>query len=118
VIPLAAARTGEVGEGILVRHTRRSMVLDGTVRAAHVRDHYRRRYLRYALCATRWTYRRLGCPACGNTEEARLERLLAEDDPGWRLDLCSKCHLYLKTADIARVPDPELYALAAWGWRG
>ncbi|MDA8146443.1 MAG: formate dehydrogenase accessory protein FdhE [Thermaerobacter sp.] len=111
-------RAAEVGEGILVRHTRRSMVLDGTVRAAHVRDHYRRRYLRYALCATHWTYRRLGCPACGNTEEARLERLLAEDDPGWRLDLCAHCRRYLSAADLARIPDPELYALAAWGLEG
>ena len=91
----------------------------GGAPAMAIIDHLEgRRYLRCALCATRWTYRRLGCPACGNTEEAKLELLLAEDDPGWRLDLCDNCHRYLKTADLARIPDPELYALAAWGLEG
>ena len=91
----------------------------GGAPAVAIIDHLEgRRYLRYALCATHWTYRRLGCPACGNTEEARLERLLAEDDPGWRLDLCAHCRRYLSAADLARIPDPELYALAAWGLEG
>jgi FdhE protein len=55
------------------------------------------RHLACGLCHTKWSYRRLGCPFCGNESPDSLEIFELEDDPDIRLDVCNECMGYLKT---------------------
>jgi FdhE protein len=56
----------------------------------------RRRLLSCGCCRTRWGWQRLGCPHCGNEDEATLE-ILEPDGSEVRLDVCRACDGYLKT---------------------
>jgi FdhE protein len=55
----------------------------------------RARSLACGCCGTRWPYRRLGCPFCGNEAPDRLGVLEAEG--AVRLDVCEDCKGYVKT---------------------
>ena len=57
----------------------------------------RRRRLICGCCATRWSFRRIGCPRCGNDDSGRLAILEVEGEEGLRLDFCENCKGYLKT---------------------
>jgi FdhE protein len=61
------------------------------------REAGRERQLVCGCCATRWSYRRLGCPYCGNEAAERLALLELEGPAGLRLDVCESCKGYLKT---------------------
>ena len=60
-------------------------------------DRGRERVLVCGLCATRWSYARVGCPFCGNDAADRLAVLEPEDEEGFRIDVCRACNSYLKT---------------------
>jgi FdhE protein len=55
----------------------------------------RTRKLACGCCGTRWPWRRIGCPFCGNEAPDRLGVL--EGDGAVRLDVCEGCKGYLKT---------------------
>jgi FdhE protein len=57
----------------------------------------RERQLSCGLCSTRWTFRRIGCPYCGNEDSGRLSILEVGEDGDLRLDLCAACRGYTKT---------------------
>jgi FdhE protein len=57
----------------------------------------RERRLVCALCQTRWRYKRLGCPFCGNEDPNELDVLEIEQEPSLRIDVCDECSGYLKT---------------------
>jgi FdhE protein len=57
----------------------------------------RSRVLVCGCCPTRWGYKRLGCPYCGNEAEERLALLELQGPVGLRLDVCESCKSYLKT---------------------
>jgi len=57
------------------------------------------RKLHCAACATAWTYPRLRCTACGNTDPDSMEYFTAEGETAHRVDICRKCSSYLKTVD-------------------
>lgn len=59
----------------------------------------RQRRLACGRCATRWRYRRLGCPHCPNEEADRLSALETDDAAGvpLRVDCCDACKGYVKT---------------------
>lgn len=61
------------------------------------KDAGRDRQLVCGCCATRWSWRRLGCPYCGNEAADRLALLELEGPAGLRLDVCESCKGYLKT---------------------
>ena len=60
-------------------------------------DPARTRFLSCGCCRTRWQYRRLGCPFCGNQEDRRLGILMFEAEGALRIDYCERCKGYLKT---------------------
>ena len=69
------------------------------------------RVLGCGLCATRWRYRRVGCPHCGNEAPQRLQVLEVEGEQGLRLDTCRECHGFVKTdTGVGR----EALMLADW----
>ncbi len=59
-------------------------------------DPDRRRYLSCGHCATRWWYRRTGCPFCTDKNNYRLA-ILAVEGEALRIDYCDSCRGYLKT---------------------
>jgi FdhE protein len=66
--------------------------------AALEREAGRRRLL-CSRCDNEWTFRRLGCPFCGNEEPQQLG-YYPSDDQVYRLSVCERCHRYLKTIDL------------------
>lgn len=56
-----------------------------------------RRILSCGLCRTRFAYRRVGCPHCGNEDASRLRVLELSGEPLLRLDVCEACKSYVKT---------------------
>ena len=57
----------------------------------------RLRLLCCGRCATRWRYRRTGCPFCQNEDDRQLAVLAIDGEGGLRIDYCKSCCGYLKT---------------------
>ena len=57
----------------------------------------RPRFLACGCCRTRWQFRRLGCPFCGNETQDHLGILQVEGEEGLRIDVCDECRGYVKT---------------------
>jgi len=74
-----------------------------------------RRRLACSLCHWEWDFRRILCPACGETGFDALPAFRAEEYPHLRVDACETCRTYLLTVDASRDPDavPLVEDLAA-----
>lgn len=57
----------------------------------------RERVLVCGRCATRWAFRRIGCPYCENDAADQLGVLEPVQEDGFRIDVCRRCNAYLKT---------------------
>jgi FdhE protein len=56
-------------------------------------------------CATQWTYPRMTCVSCRETEGAKMPVLADESRlPHLRADACDTCHSYLITVDLRKDP--------------
>jgi FdhE protein len=73
-----------------------------------------KRYLLCSYCGYHWRVDRLFCPFCNNTDQESLHYLFAEGEEAFRIDLCDKCHQYIKTIDYRNLAesDPVLEDLA------
>jgi len=73
-----------------------------------------KRYLLCSYCGYPWRIDRLFCPFCNNKDQESLHYLFAEGEEAYRIDLCDKCHQYIKTIDYRNLaePDPILEDLA------
>jgi FdhE protein len=73
-----------------------------------------KRYLVCSYCRCQWRVERLLCPFCDNREPNSLHYLFGEEEEAFRIDLCEKCHQYIKTIDLRIIepPDPALEDLA------
>jgi FdhE protein len=60
-------------------------------------DPARLRLLSCGCCATRWRYRRTGCPFCRMEDDERLALLTIEGENTLRIEYCKSCGGYLKT---------------------
>lgn len=61
-------------------------------------DPGRRRLMSCGCCATRWQFKRTGCPFC-DSDSQRLASVAIEGETGLRIDYCESCGGYLKTYD-------------------
>ena len=57
----------------------------------------RARYLKCGGCGTMWRWSRLGCTYCDNEDLYKMHILEIESEPQMRIDICDKCHCYIKT---------------------
>jgi FdhE protein len=76
-----------------------------------------KRRLHCSLCETAWSYPRLHCPFCENDNRKELSYLRAENEEGFRVDLCGRCNNYLKTMDLREISGPIILPLddvATW----
>jgi FdhE protein len=65
------------------------------------------RRLLCSRCDSEWAFRRVGCPFCGNDDPHQLA-YYPSDDEVYRLNVCEKCHRYLKTIDLRQVAGGRL----------
>ncbi len=63
------------------------------------------RHLHCSYCGTSGTYRFIGCPNCGSQDVAKLNTIMAEDEPGYRLSTCDACRTYLKVIESSALKD-------------
>jgi FdhE protein len=56
----------------------------------------------------------MSCAVCGNKEQGSLKFFCGEGEESYRIDLCDKCHHYIKTIDYRdlEASDPFLEDLA------
>lgn len=59
-----------------------------------------KRSLVCGLCEYEWSFHRLECAFCGNSEQETLEQIFLEDREHERVDLCGACKGYIKTIDL------------------
>jgi len=73
-----------------------------------------KRYLLCSFCGYQWRIDRLFCPFCDNKNQESLHYLFAQGEETHRIDLCEKCHRYIKTIDYRNLQesDPVLEDLA------
>ena len=66
---------------------------------ARLRQEDGKRVLQCSLCRAEWDFSRIGCPFCGNTDQATLRYFYLDGDPGHRVNVCEQCKKYIKTSD-------------------
>ena len=69
-------------------------------RIGELRTDEGRRFLYCAQCGIDWSYRRLTCPFCENSDQKTLAYFTAGDDESRRVDVCNECQRYIKTVDF------------------
>jgi len=70
----------------------------------------KRRVLRCVRCAAAWSWFILLCPYCGNDDHRTL-RMLTEEGAAQRIDVCERCHGYVKAVPTyTSVSGPRLVA--------
>jgi FdhE protein len=81
---------------------------------ALLKEEVGKRYLLCSYCGYEWRIERLFCPFCNNKEQESLHYFYGEGEEAHRIDLCDKCHQYIKTIDLRKIEeiDPALEDLA------
>lgn len=66
------------------------------------------RMLHCELCGFEWSYPRIKCPFCENSDSKELGYFMSQEEKGLRVDFCKKCNVYIKTIDlrVAEAPAP------------
>ena len=67
-----------------------------------------KRYLLCSFCGYQWRIDRIFCPFCDNKDQESLHYLFAEGEEAYRIDLCEKCHQYIKTIDYRKLEEPDI----------
>jgi FdhE protein len=58
-----------------------------------------KRLLHCSFCGTTGPYRFIGCPNCGTVDTVKLNTIVSEDEPGFRVATCDACRTYVKVID-------------------
>jgi FdhE protein len=66
-----------------------------------------KRYLWCSRCDFEWTFQRVCCPFCKNSDHTKLKFLTTDFREELRLDVCEKCKGYIKTVDGRKIDDEE-----------
>ncbi len=64
--------------------------------------HGAKRSLVCSLCLTEWDYRRVMCPACGESQFDALPVYTASQFEHVRVEACDTCKTYIKTVDLTK----------------
>lgn len=72
-----------------------------------LKEEANKRFLFCSCCGYRWQTERLSCPFCSNRNQESLLYLYAEGEELCRIDLCEKCHRYIKTLDWSEMEAPD-----------
>ncbi|MDI6786283.1 MAG: formate dehydrogenase accessory protein FdhE [bacterium] len=66
-----------------------------------------KRVLKCSLCDYEWLFSRLMCPFCNNEDQEFHKYFYIEEDSPYRVDVCDKCHQYIKTVDERKYPSDK-----------
>jgi FdhE protein len=66
-----------------------------------------KRYLLCSHCGYQWRIDRMICPFCNNRDQESLQFFYAEEEKTHRVDLCDKCHQYIKTIDLRTIGETD-----------
>ncbi len=66
-----------------------------------------KRHLLCSYCGYLWRADRLFCPFCNNKDHETLHYLFSEEEEAYRVDLCDKCHQYIKTVDYRNLAESD-----------
>lgn len=58
-----------------------------------------KRQLHCSFCGTAGPFRFIGCPGCGTVEAEKLNTILSDDEPGFRVSTCETCRTYVKVVE-------------------
>ncbi len=58
-----------------------------------------KRQLHCSFCGTTGPYRFIGCPGCGNVDSEKLNTIMSDDEPGFRIATCETCRTYVKVVE-------------------
>jgi len=64
------------------------------------------RSLLCSFCSHEWRAPRIYCPFCDNKDQKRLHYFFSEEEKDYRVDVCDKCHKYIKTVDTRKMNRP------------
>ncbi len=67
-----------------------------------------KRFLLCSHCGYQWRIDRILCPFCNNRDQESLQFFYAEEEKTHRVDLCDKCHQYIKTIDLRTLGETDL----------
>jgi FdhE protein len=67
-----------------------------------------KRYLLCSYCGYQWRTDRMFCPFCNNKEQGSLQYFYGEGEETYRIDLCDKCHQYIKMIDQRIIGEGDL----------
>ena len=66
-----------------------------------------KRFLLCSHCGYQWRIDRMICPFCNNRDQESLQFFYAEEEKTHRVDLCDKCHQYIKTIDLRTLGETD-----------
>lgn len=58
-----------------------------------------KRNLHCSFCGTTGPYRFIGCPSCETIDTTKLDSILSDDEPGFRVVTCQECQTYVKVIE-------------------
>ncbi len=61
-----------------------------------------KRSLVCGFCGHKWPSKRVYCPLCENTDHESMSYYEIEDEEEYRVDVCDRCHGYVKTIDMKK----------------
>lgn len=62
-----------------------------------------KRSLVCSFCSTEWQFRRIVCPACGETEKEKLPVFIAAEVDHVRVECCDTCNVFIKSVDLTKL---------------
>lgn len=65
-----------------------------------LRDKEGFRHMTCSFCRTSYRVPRLQCALCGEQHHEKLSYFTADDETGYRVEVCQSCKMYIKTADF------------------
>jgi FdhE protein len=72
-----------------------------------LREEAGKRYLLCSYCRYQWRMDRISCPFCKNKDQESLHYFCGEGEETHRIDLCDKCHQYIKTIDTRNLQESD-----------
>lgn len=78
---------------------------------ASIRGKKGQRFATCAMCRHEYRIRRMACPYCGEDSETKLKYFTAKEEPGFRVETCESCGLYIKSVDFRTLDRHEIPAL-------
>ncbi|WP_291323251.1 formate dehydrogenase accessory protein FdhE [Desulfonatronospira sp.] len=75
---------------------------------AELREKQGFRYLHCSFCHTAYRFKRMACPYCADEKSDSFEYFQTREIPGFRVDVCTSCNMYIKTMDFREMDKKAL----------